>query len=140
MEKRRGLLLRKCVYPAPRGYISACLVDRPENHFFYNCEYLKEHLGVTNNQKSSVPGHGYFSKLEKIESLHCEKGELYMKYRRMSCQERNGQLCQFCHIPTMASCQPSMTCISLGVQLPPMAVSRTTSSQLGGSTSCQAII
>ena len=86
--------------PAPRGYISAFLVDRPENQFFYNREYLKEYLGVINNQKSSVPGHGYFSKLEQFESLHCEKGELYMEYRRMSCKERNGhscgQLCQFC--------------------------------------------
>ena len=83
--------------PAPRGYVSAFLVDRPENHFFYNREYLKEYLGVSNNQKSSVPGHGYFSKLEKFESVHCEKGELYMEYRRMSsCQERNGQLCEFC--------------------------------------------
>lgn len=67
--------------PAPQGYVSAFLVDRPESHFFYNREYLKEYLGVTNNQKYSVPGHGYFSKLEKFESLHCEKGELYMEYR-----------------------------------------------------------
>ena len=57
---------------------------------------MKEYLGVTNNQKSSVPGHGYFSKLEQFESLHCEKGELYTKYKRLSCQERNDQLCKFC--------------------------------------------
>ena len=82
--------------PAPRGYISAILVDRPENHFFYNREYLKEYLGVINNQRSSVPGHGYCSKLEQFESLYCEKGEFYMEYRRMSCQEQNGQLCEFC--------------------------------------------
>jgi len=25
-----------------------------------------------------------------------KKRELYMEYRRMSCQERNGQLCEFC--------------------------------------------
>ena len=78
----RGLLLRKCVFElttlAPRGYISALLVDRPENQFFYSCEYLKEYLGVTNNQKSSFLGYGYFSKLEPFGSLHCEKGELYM--------------------------------------------------------------
>lgn len=64
---------------APWGYISAFLVDRPENQFFYNHEYLKEYPGVTTNQKSSVPGLGYFSKLEQLESLHCEKGELYME-------------------------------------------------------------
>ena len=59
---------------------------------FYNREYL----GVTNNQKSSVPGHGYFFKLEQFESLHCERGEPYMECKGMSCQERNGQLCKFC--------------------------------------------
>ena len=98
MGRMRGLLLRKCVFEltTPQrhgGYISVFLVDRPENHFFYNRDYLKECLGVTKNQKSSVPGHGYFSKLEQFESLRCEKGELYMEYRRMSCQERNGQQC-----------------------------------------------
>ena len=68
--------------------------------------------------------------------------ELYMEYRRMSFRERNGQ-CNYVnfarrmrlpalhfqlddHIPTMASYQTST--ISLGVQPPPMAVSRTTSS------------
>ena len=61
--------------PVPQGYISAILVDRPENQFFYNREYL----GVTNNQKSSVPGHGYFFKLKQFESLHCGKGEPYME-------------------------------------------------------------
>ena len=66
---------------APRWYISAFLVDRPDNQFFCNRECLKEYLGVTNNQKSSFPGH----ELEQIGSLHCEKGELYMEYRRMSC-------------------------------------------------------
>ena len=63
--------------------ISAVWVDRPENQFFYNREYLKEYLGVTNNQKSYVPGHGYFSKLEQFESLHQKKWELYMEYGRM---------------------------------------------------------
>ena len=68
--------------------------------------------------------------------------ELYMEYRQMSFQERNGQ-CNYVnfarrmrlpalhfqlddHIPTMASYQTST--ISLGVQPPPMAVSPTTSS------------
>ncbi|PFX15181.1 hypothetical protein AWC38_SpisGene20605 [Stylophora pistillata] len=26
----------------------------------------------------------------------CEKGELYIEYRRMSCKERSGKLCKFC--------------------------------------------
>ena len=109
--------------PAPRGYISAFLVDRPENQFFYNREYLKEYLGVTNNQKSSVPGHRYFSKLEQFESLHCEKGEKGQFCEKDKTTSVHFQLSD--HIPTMASYQTAI--ISLGVQLPPMAVSRTTS-------------
>ena len=72
------------------------MVDRQEIQIFYNRGYLKEYLGVTNNQKRSFSRHGYFSKLEQFESLHFERGELYMEYRRISCQERNGQLCKFC--------------------------------------------
>ena len=81
---------------APRGYISAFVVDRQEIQIFYNRGYLKEYLGVTNNQKRSFSRHGYFSKLEQFETLHFERGELYMEYRRMSFQERNDQLCKFC--------------------------------------------
>ena len=39
---------------------------------------------------------GIFSKLEQFESFFWEKGEPYMEYKRMSFQERNGQLCKFC--------------------------------------------
>ena len=46
--------------------------------------------------KRFVSKHGYLSKLEQFESLHCEKRELYVEYGQMSCQERNGQLCNFC--------------------------------------------
>ena len=52
--------------------------ERPENLLFYNRDYLNEYLGANNNQKNSVPGHGHFSKLEQLESIHCEKRELYM--------------------------------------------------------------
>ena len=92
--------------PAPQEYISGFLVARLENQFFFNREYLKEYLGVTNNQKSSVLGIGYFSKLEQFESLHCEKGELYIEYRRMSSQERNGDLCKFCEKDETTSAIP----------------------------------
>ena len=120
--------------PVPRGYIPAFFVDRPENQFFYKHEYI----GVTSNQKSSFPGHGYFSKLEQFGSLGCEKGEPYMEYKRMSFQERNGQLCKFCEkdettsapLPTQRPYSdhgklPNFH-ISLGVQPPQMAVSQTT--------------
>ena len=121
--------------PVPQGYISAFLVDRPENQFFYNRDYL----GVTNNQKSSVPGHGYFfssqnnlraslvGKESHIWSIsECRvKSEManYVNFaRRMRLPALHFQLDD--HIPTMASYQTSI--ISPGVQPPPMAVSRKT--------------
>ena len=81
---------------------------------------------------------GIFSKLEQFKSLCWEKVEPYMEYKRMSCQERNGQLCKFCEkdettsapLPTQRPYPdhgklPNFH-ISLEVQPPPMAVSQTT--------------
>ena len=47
-------------------------------------------LVPTKTSFAVVPGPGQFSKLEQFECIHCEKEELYAKYRLMSCQERNG--------------------------------------------------
>ena len=136
----RELLLRKCIFELTtpqchmQGCISTILVDRPENQFFYNREYL----GVTNSQKSSVPGHGYFfqartTSLVGKESHIWSISECHVKSkmancvnfaRRMRLPALHFQLDD--HIPTMASYQTST--ISLGVQPPPKDVSRTTSS------------
>ena len=135
----RGLLLRKCVFEsttlAPRGYISAFLVDRPENQFFYNCEYLKEYLGVTNNQEF-LSGVWVFFQARTIwepplwerRAIYGLIGECRVKSemanyvnfaRRMRLPALLFQLGD--HIPTMASYQTSI--ISLGVQPPPMTLS-----------------
>ena len=60
------------------GIFNLFLSTDQKINFFYNREYLKEYLGVTNNQKSSFPRHGYFSKLEQFGRLCCEKGEPYI--------------------------------------------------------------
>ena len=57
----------------------------------------------TINKKNTVPGHGYFAKLASFEEEHCEKGELYMEYRKMPCQERNGELCEYCRATNFVS-------------------------------------
>ena len=49
--------------PVPHaGYISTILVDRPENQFFYNREYL----GVTNNRKEFCSGAWVFFQARTI--------------------------------------------------------------------------
>ena len=57
---------------------------------------MKQYHDAPNNKKNTVPGHGYFAKLASFEEEHCEKGDLYMEYRKMSCQEKNGELCEYC--------------------------------------------
>ena len=63
---------------------------------FYNRDFMKQYHDAPNNKKNTVPGHGYFAKLASFEEEHCEKGDLYMEYRKMSCQEKNGELCEYC--------------------------------------------
>ena len=80
--------------PAPRGYVSIMMVDKPEDMIFYNRAFMKQYMyhDALNNKKNTVPGHGYFAKLASFEEERCEKGELYMECRKMSCQEKNGEL------------------------------------------------
>ena len=42
----------------------------------------------------------YFAKLASFEEEHYKKGELYMEYRKMSCQEKNCKLCEYCRATT----------------------------------------
>ena len=79
--------------PAPRGYMSSMMVDKPEDMIFYNRDFMKQYHDAPNNKKNTVPGYGYFFKLASFEEEHCEKGELYMEYRKISCQEKNSELC-----------------------------------------------
>ena len=87
------------------------MVDKPEEKIFYNRDFMKQDHDAPNNKKNTVPGHGYFAKLASFEEEHCEKGELYMEYRKMSCQEKNGELCEYCRAtdflsPTSATPTP----------------------------------
>ena len=68
--------------PAPRGYMSAMMVDKPEEMIFYNRDFMKQYHDALNNKKNTVPGHEYFAKVASFEEEHCEKGELYMEYRK----------------------------------------------------------
>ena len=62
------------------------MVDKPEDMFFCNRDFMKKDHDAPNNKKNrTVPGHGFFAKLASFEEKHCQKGELYMEYRKMSC-------------------------------------------------------
>ena len=83
------------------------MVDKPEDMIIYNRDFMKQYHDAPNNTKNTVPGHGYFAKLASFEEEHCEKGELYMEYRKMSCQEKNGELCEYCRATDFVSPSPA---------------------------------
>ena len=87
--------------------MSAMMVDKPEDMILYNRDFMKQYHDAPNNKKNTVPGHGYFAKLASFEVEHCEKGELYMEYRKMSCQEKNGELCEYCRATDFVSPSPA---------------------------------
>ena len=68
---------------------------------------MKQYHDAPSNKKNTVPGHGYFPKLASFEEEHCKKGELYMEYRKMSCQEKNGELCEDCRATDFLSPSPA---------------------------------
>ena len=36
--------------PAPMGYMSAMMVDKPEEMIFYNCDFMKQYHDAPNNK------------------------------------------------------------------------------------------
>ena len=139
----RGLLLRKCVFelttPQCHGGIFQHFWSTDQKiNFSTTVSTWKSILESPTTKRVLFRGMGIFSKLEQFESFFWEKGEPYMEYKRMSFQERNGQLCKFCEkdettsapLPTQRPYSdhgklPNFH-ISLGVQPPQMAVSQTT--------------
>ena len=139
----RGLLLRKCVFelttPQCHGGIFQHFWSTDQKiNFSTTVSTWKSILESPTIKRVLFRGMGIFSQLEQFESFFWEKGEPYMEYKRMSCQERNGQLCKFCEKDetTSAPLPPQRPYpdhgklpnfhISLGVQPPQMAVSQTT--------------
>ena len=94
------------VTPAPRGYMSLMTVDKSEDMIFYNCDFTKQYHNAPNNKKNTVPGHGYFAKLASFEEEHCEKGDWDTEYRKMSCKEKYGELCEYCRATDFVSLSP----------------------------------
>ena len=40
--------------PAPRGYMSVMMVDKPEDVIFYNRDFMKQYHDAPNNKKNTV--------------------------------------------------------------------------------------
>ena len=74
--------IRICLHdsPGPHGYMSAFVTDKPSSGFFYNRDLYHKYLDAPKTSKNSVPGHGYFKKIQNFYANHFEKGQLYHEY------------------------------------------------------------
>ena len=107
---RRGNAVKKLCNRS-RRFDSQCSfterLDKPKDMIYYNRDFMKYH-DAPNNKKNTVPGHDcYFAKLASFEKEYCEKGELHMEYRKMSCQEKNRKLCECCRATDFLSPSPA---------------------------------
>ena len=63
---------------------------------------MKQYHDAPNNKKHCSRS-WLFAILASFEKEHCEKGELYMEYRKTSCREKNGELCEYCRATDVLS-------------------------------------
>ncbi len=59
-----------------------------------NRESYHKYLNAPISSKDTVPGHGYFTNIQKFYADHFEKGELYQEYLKHSCG--NSESCTYC--------------------------------------------
>ena len=83
--------------------MSVIMVDKPEDIIFYNRDFMKQYYDALNCKKNTVPGHGYFARLDSFEEEHCEKGNRTWSTEKMSCQEKNSELCEYCRATDFVS-------------------------------------
>ena len=48
-------------------------MDKPENLFFISQDYMLQYHQASDANKSSIPGHGYFAKLELFENTSVKR-------------------------------------------------------------------
>ena len=58
--------------------------------------FLKQYAAASSGFTGSLPGAGYFAKIDKFIKANYNIGELYLEYRKGDCRQVDGMLCQFC--------------------------------------------
>ena len=83
--------------PVLSEYIDCNLVEKPNEMFFFNKDYVTEYQNATTeDKKNSVLGFGYMQKILMFFKHHYRVGELFMEYVKHSCNEEKKSLCEFC--------------------------------------------
>ena len=83
--------------PGPGGdFMKAHVTPKQDRQFFFDKAYLDRFVAASKSQKTAVPGHAYYMKLQQFIDNHYEIGDLYMEYLKFNCKERLGRCCDFC--------------------------------------------
>ena len=82
--------------PAPSGFLTCNVTPNERVQFLWDKGYLEKFISnKSETRRLNIPGHGYYSKLDRYCQIHFKRGELYLEYHKGSCEEA-GELCNFC--------------------------------------------
>lgn len=82
--------------PAPSGFLTCNITPNEREQFLWDKGYLEKFISnKSETGRLSIPGHGYYGKLDRYCQIHFKRGELYLEYLKGSCEEA-GELCNFC--------------------------------------------
>ena len=85
--------------PGPgKSFMKAHLTDKKDDHFFSNTNALNNWRKSGKKKRATLPGHHYFTELEKQLNMHVHIGECYLEYNRYSDHCKNA-LCNICSKP-----------------------------------------
>jgi hypothetical protein len=83
--------------PVMREHIRAYLTKPLDEHFFFNQKELHMfHNSSSPEGKAQIPGAAYLKKITDFVSIHYTIGELFMEYKKQSCLQSTGEMCDFC--------------------------------------------
>ena len=61
--------------PAPHGFISCSVTPREYEQFYWDKEHLRAYASTkARSAKEKLPGHGYYSKIDRFFAGHCKLG------------------------------------------------------------------
>ncbi len=84
---------------APSGYMRSFVTAESDSLFYWDKTYLMQYIEATKRSNKIVPGHNYYSKLDKFSKQHVVFGHKYMEFLKFSCAKKNEiEACSHCEI------------------------------------------
>ena len=94
-------------------FLKCYVTEQVEEQFFFNKDELLQYCSVSISKKHTVPGHIYFDEIFKFVRDHVEIGELYIEYKKGSCEIYAHNKCDYC-----AKAPKIIQCPILPVRIP----------------------